>query len=313
MTTEQKVTIIEAAQFYLAEKQIPQRTLSINSGVNESYLSVMLAGGLVAKAGDKDVEISDKYFHMLAQAIGYSTKKEYWGFVETKEFVKIVDALQDAKKDGANGMIICETGSGKTYAVDRFLTAHPDGTIKLTVNNLTMIHDLIRMIMEKLKLPVTGSNAMRLANIIIALRELKRRGGTPLLLIDEAENMSLKMLQMIKGLYDGVKDYAAIMLVGTPKLIVMLDKLERKDADGIPQFRRRFKAGTRFINPGMNRFAPFYKKFGIEDKGLIRLLDSICGNYGELNNYLERAMREADIAGTTLTEEFFRLVWDMPK
>ena len=313
MTTEQKVSIVEAANSYLAEKEIPQRVLSINSGVNESYLNTMLNGGYTTKAGENTVEIGDKYFHMLAQAIGYSTKKEYWGFVETKEFVRIVDALQDAKKDGANGMIICETGNGKTFAVDKFVMAHPDGTIKLTVNSLTMIHDLIRMIMEKLKMPVNGSKAMRLANIIIALRDMKRKGGTPLLLIDEAENMNLKMLQMIKGLYDGVKDYAAIMLIGTPKLITMLDTLERRDADGIPQFRRRFKAGTRFITPGANRFAPFYKKFGIDDKGLMRLLDSICGNYGELNGYLEKALREADLAGTKLTEEFFRLVWDMPK
>jgi DNA transposition AAA+ family ATPase len=312
MTTEQKQSIIVAAQGYMADNNLSARQLSSHSGVSEAYLSAMLNGRITYKSGDTETEISDKWFISLATSIGFTTKKSYWPFVETKEFVKIIDKLSEAKRDSSAAMVICDTGKGKTYAVDKFVVGHPEATIKVTVNNLMALHDVIAAVMERLKLPVKGSKAMRLANIIIALRDMKRRGLNPILIIDEAENMTQTMLAMMKGLYDGVKDYASLTLIGTPKLLSKLDALERRDADGIPQFRRRFKAGTTVVTPGSHPFKPFYDKLGIADKGLQRLLTSICNNYGELNNYLEPVLRAADQNGQPVTEDFFRLYHDMP-
>jgi hypothetical protein len=56
-------------------------------------------------------------------------------------------------------------------------------------------------------------------------------------------------------------------------------------------------------------FAPFLAR--IEDAGLRVLIESISNNYGELNDYVETSLREADRLGVCLTEDLFRLMFGM--
>jgi len=86
--------------------------------------------------------------------------------------------------------------------------------------------------------------------------------------------------------------------------------MKRKDRGGVPQFYRRIKASIRYIN-AIADFKPFYEKY-VEDKSLRRLLTTLCENYGELHDYLEPAMREADDQGQSLNESFFRIMYNMP-
>ena len=123
--------------------------------------------------------------------------------------------------------------------------------------------------------------------------------------------MNGQAMKMLKGLYDGLEGYAAIVLVGTEQLWKLMEKAKVKDAQSGPQFYRRFKPGTRHIRVSDNklvRFAPFFDTLGIADKAFQRLLCNTCDNYGELHSYLMPALRAAQRDGVPMDMELFKTV-----
>ena len=78
----------------------------------------------------------------------------------------------------------------------------------------------------------------------------------------------------------------------------------------MPQFIRRFKANTVKLVPVARKYEAFLSK--VEDMKLRELLSQIADNYGELHDYLERALREADESGEPLTEALFRETYNLP-
>jgi type II secretory pathway predicted ATPase ExeA len=71
----------------------------------------------------------------------------------------------------------------------------------------------------------TYSLKNRVDKIIAKLREIKMNGGQPIVIFDEAENLEISVLKMIKALFDALKDYCSLVMIGTPQL---LEKLTNK-------------------------------------------------------------------------------------
>jgi DNA transposition AAA+ family ATPase len=312
MTNTLKNEIVAATKEYMAAMEMTAADMNILSGVSQSYLSALLNGktSVPGQGGGKDTEIADKYFFLLADAIGFNTEKQYWKTIITKQVRQIITKMTTSKAKCEMATIICETGMGKTVCKDLFQREHPKHTYVVTINSLMKIHDVINTIMFEMRLPQESSKAMRLIRIVQRLRELKREGRNPCIIFDEAENMEHGLMKMMKGLYDGIAGYASIIKIGTPKLLEKMEMWKSRDMDGGPQYYRRFKASIVRIS-SVPDFEPFYDAFGIEDKKVRKLLEKHCYNYGELNSYLEPALREADERGLTLTEDFFRVKYDL--
>lgn len=310
MKTELKLEIIQQAATYMQQHNIAATQLAKLSGINESYLSNMLRGIFTQKTSKGEVSIADKWFMRLADTIGYKIQKTYWETVITPEFREIITALEEAKQHTRSLMIIGNTGCGKTYAIDRFIKQQPLHTYKITVSALYNLTDIINELLHQLQLDERGSRASKLKHIAIRLRDLKLSGHHPMIIMDEAENLKIAQLQMIKNLYDNLKDYCSIILVGTDELTDKLNRMLRKKKEGIPQFYRRFKAGIRIL-PDIDRSFEAFLKDKVSDRNLKNLLRKLCANYGELHDYLEPALREADIQGQPLTEEFFRAMYNL--
>lgn len=312
MTTELKTSIIECARQYLAAKQLTQGKLALISGVPESYMSAMMNGRDKVDSGGKEVPIHTKYFEMLAEKVGFSTKKDYWPTIETFEFGKMLMILADAKRECRHVMMICDSGAGKSHTVGKFSMKHPEDTFVITANNVISLNELIGDLLQLLDLPVKGSAGMRLSRVIIAVREMSRKGLNPTIIIDEAENLKVHHLGAIKALYDGFKDYASLVLIGTRELIEKLDELESSKKPGIQQFRRRFRAGTRSITTDRpEKYKPFFDYHKVP-KDLRDALNRLCRNYGELRDYLEPVLRHCDLNKADLTLDAFKLYHDMP-
>jgi DNA transposition AAA+ family ATPase len=245
-----------------------------------------------------------------------ATAKPYWGYVQTREFMELVTQMEEARARAITKTLICNTGKGKTYAVKKFRDNFPACTYVITINSLMTLGDIINELLQQLGLPERGNRAMRVRQCIMRLRELRHSGYSPVLVLDEGENMTAETMRMLKGLYDGICEdrHAGIVLIGTNQLLRKMERNRKRDGDAAPQFYRRFKAGIRLVRelPAEKAFTPFFEKFGITDKGLRRLLCGLCDNYGELNAYLEPAMREADERSEELTETFFRVMYNMP-
>lgn len=308
MKVEQKNEIITLASSWMEDKGMAQADLAKHAKINPGYLSNMLRNNYRFEG----TEIADRWFIQLANAIGHAVTKQYWGTIQTKEFEIMLHELRVAKNNFRITTIINETGLGKTYTVTKFCQVNPMHTYKVTVNSMYRVRDILNDLALALGTPQRTYALDTMHGIGRKLRELKMQGHHPLIILDEAENLKLPVLQMLKGLIDFTSGYSSIVMIGTNQLTSALERLARSDKQGVPQFIRRIKAGIRNV-PAINDFTPFYKQFSIEDKGLKALLNSICNNYGELHDYLEPAMKEADEQGQPLTEDFFRIMYNMPK
>ena len=266
METTVKQQIVDAAKDYVTNNQLTQEAIADRSGVNISYINAMFKGNFFIKAGAKNVDIKESYFKKLAKAIGYTFEPVYWELIETAQYLQIYTELLDAKNSGRMKMIIGSTGCGKTYTVNRFVMDCPNNTYRITVSSLHDLNDIINELCELLNITPSGSRVSRLKKIASKLRGIKLENGKPILILDEAENLRLPALKMLKALYDAIKDFCSIVLIGTNQLPDKLDVLNEKNIEGIPQFCRRFKAGKRdiFDINKKHAFRPFLEK--VEDE-----------------------------------------------
>ena len=312
METKLKDQIVAAAKQYIPSKGLSQAAFARLCDISPSYLSNILNGIYEYKAsGDKTITIADRYFAAIAGRIGMSVVAAYWRTVETPQFIEAIATLEDAKERGVAKMIIGETGCGKTYSISKFMEANPANTFKITVSNQHKIQDVteeLGLAMD-VTLGVSTRKAFRMRAITNRLRELKAQGGQPLVIIDEAENLTHGMIGLCKGIYDAINEQAAFVLIGTNELTDKLDQMERYGYKypGVPQFRRRFKAGTVHLTPidRQKHFDAFFED--VQDMELRILLRGLCGNYGELHDFLEPALREAAEDGVPLTDQYFRV------
>ena len=134
-----------------------------------------------------------------------------------------------------------------------------------------------------------------------------------LLAFDEAENATVGVIRAIKSLYDAVKSYCSIVMIGTDQLETRLALLEKKNSTGIPQFCSRFRSGVVYLEPIEKMsadkkeyltFEEFFKDDIIEPM-LQTLLRSICKDYRMLNWYVVNAKKKAKELGVPLTFDFF--------
>lgn len=304
ITQDEKQTIMKAALAYMEEKGISQNELARLTGINVGYLSGMLKGmfTFVNSRTKEQSPIADKWFQAIADSIGCKVKKEYWPLVKTDQFIDIVKELTEAKETATTRIIVGETGCGKSYTVDRFRQAYPMGTYVVTCNQNDSISDLIRKMQKVLNVSFEGSVSYRIDRISMELSRMADNRQQPILIFDEAEYLSVRGLLSIKTIYDYLKGICSIVMIGTDDILNKLEKSKRKE--GMPQFFRRFKAGIRHVRPIDRTFNKFFEGKGFA-KDLIRLLRMNADNYGELADYLEPALREADSRGETLTKEFF--------
>jgi len=124
-----------------------------------------------------------------------------------------------------------EVGSGKTTIVRELINQHLKRVVLANVNNTTVNSEqLLSMINEDFELPVQGKGKIEL------LRDLNHflvdqygKGNQPLLIIDEAQNLSLESLEeirMLSNLETSDSKLLQIILVGQPELRTLLARPE---------------------------------------------------------------------------------------
>jgi DNA transposition AAA+ family ATPase len=312
MKNETKSQIISELEDYLSLHKMSANAFATKSGVNASVISALRSGKTSISAGaGKDVEIANKYYEMIATAIGKNLTNNYWEVVPTDQMKRILATLEDAKEYGYTNVVIGETGCGKTFVCNLFAKSNPVDLMVITVGSSDNIGDLLDKLIDALKIGSEKSKGKKIRAIVNKLRDLKFNGLKPMIIFDEAEYMKQPALCAMKELYDHLNGICSIVLMGTDQLIRNIDKLRKKNKEGIPQFYRRIKFGIRYLPAIDKTFKQFLN--GLNDSNLVNFLRENCDNYGELHDVLVPAMREADRTGESLTEKFVRTIINLPK
>lgn len=308
LSASDKQYIITEAHNYMQLHKLTANALSTKSGINGAYISQMLKG----ETHLGDTEIGNKWFVQLADFIGLEIEKRFIETEMTPEFKMLISRLEMARDHHTHSVFIAQHGRGKSYTIDAYRKKNPQHTYVVTLDGFMRIRDILDSLCEQLELPMVGVEWRRKVAIIQKLREIRRKGGKPVVIFDEAENAKLTTLQLLKALFDGIKDVAGIVIVGTPQYNDLLKRMKAKNKQGVPQFASRFAANTIYMPDTTESLDLFINKY-VSDPGLKQLLQEVGTDYRVLTDYLETALREADKREVPLTEDLFRILNNMPK
>ena len=188
-----------------------------------------------------------------------------------------------------------EVGTGKTTLCRSFLEHLDDNTKTAYIFNPNLnSFELLKAINDEFGIPSDADNAKDLIDTLNAfLIEQKTRGKHTVLLIDEAQNLTnevLELLRLLSNLETAKHKLLYIILVGQPELKEKLDSYELR------QLRQRISLSCRLIPLGFNdvrnyiqhRINVASKKPGIRfaegayrsiynySKGIPRLVNIVC-------------------------------------
>lgn len=310
ITAEKKQEIVAEAIKYMTEAEISLEDLSEISGVNKSYLQQMLKGNTEYYNG---AEISDMHFVRLAQALDIDLDSEFWKKRNTPQFKEMFFRLKTAKKMPIHSMIIGQTGCGKTFTLSRFKKMNAKKTYVITLTGQHRVPDMLKDVCKAIRCEYKTSNTACIRNIAKRINNLADLDNMVLLAFDEAENATVGVIRAIKSIYDAVKSYCSIVMVGTNQLETRLALLEKKNSTGIPQFCSRFRSGVVYLEPiekmsaDKKEYLTFDEFFqdDITDPMLQTLLRNICKDYRMLNEYIVPAKKKAKEMGIPMTFDFF--------
>jgi DNA transposition AAA+ family ATPase len=300
MNKVQKEQIKDALDGYLKKHNISQNKFATTTGINVSWISNIRAGNEMIG----ETPIADKWYRQIADAIGFKIDKEYWHPRETPQLIRIIPTLEDAKAFGYTRIIIGETGSGKTYALDLFAKQHPADLFAIKIGSSDNLGDILDKLIDKLKIQTGRTKSKKIRDIINHLRKMKNEGHSPMIAFDEVEFMKVATICSVKELYDSLIGVCSILLMGTQQFIDNLEKLVRKDKTGMRQFYRRVKFGIVNLPPVDRSFKLFLN--GDYPADIKQFLCQNCDNYGELHDVLVPSMREADRLDAPLTINLIR-------
>lgn len=129
--------------------------------------------------------------------------------------------------------LLADIGTGKTTIARRIvqeLTANNQGNVVFVfAPKLTTTNSFLRFIMDEFEVKTERSYAKSLKNFEQFLVEQKQKGVSPILLIDEAQNMTRDMLLLIQHLFNfstNTEFLIQIALFAQPDLQPKLDKLD---------------------------------------------------------------------------------------
>lgn len=315
MKHEIKQQIMTSLEDYMEQFGLSANEVAKKTGINNSYISNMRAGNFTLTSGTNQVEIADKYFENIAQLTGFSLTKQYGHTVATPQFKRIIASLEGAKELGYTTVLVGETGCGKTFTADVFARMYPLDCFKITVGKLDNMGDLLEKITEKIGIPAEGSKSKIVRTIINKVKRMRSDGMRPMIIFDEAEYMNNAALCNMKEMYDHLYGVAALVLIGTEQLIGNIEKMRKRNRDGMPQLYRRIKFGILHLPPIDRTFKYFLNDFIKSNlsNDVILFLRENCENYGEIHDVLVPAMREADRTGLPLSENLIRTMLNMPK
>lgn len=225
------------------------------------------------------------------------------GFCETPHTQAIFRVLDACQKNGWLGMIVGEPGVGKTTAIKEYAKCHSEPLArafycrmpKAARSPQAALHCIARAVGADAPPNVS---AIELLEIIVDHLAMQDPG---LLIVDEAQNMSVEVLECVRDIYDTVP--AGVMFVGNPTLEARLsDGASRRSGTDLAQLRSRVSARlklTKVLPEDVKAICASYGVTGARELSRMRDLANAKGGGGlrRVTSILDKAHQQAAAAG----------------
>lgn len=219
MENIKKQQITNALRRYCERYESRNRAANSLKGVSAATISQMLNMNWSL--------IKDEMWKNVAVQTGY--KDEKWEAVETNDYRRMTALLDDVRANSLVMAITGEAGSGKTFACRQYTASHRQ-VYMLCCNEFWNRKLFLTELLASLGRDYTGCTVGEMMNE--AVRTLKMQ-EKPLLVLDEADKLSDRVLCFFITLYNHLEDECGIVLCAT-------GHLEKRLRNGIKLNRRGY-------------------------------------------------------------------------
>jgi putative bacteriophage DNA transposition protein B len=199
---------------FKAKSGMNQTQLARGIGTSPASISMYLNGTYADKGGNYET-IEPKIEAFLEVQESKARREELvLGFVSTKTTRRISEVMRDAHEAGDTVVIYGQAGLGKTQAVKNYCEKNP-AAILIEANPSFTALVLMRKLAAAAKVSTVGS----LNDLFESVSDRLRDSGR-LIVVDEAENLPLRALEIIRRLHDDTG--CGLVLSGMPRLVANL-------------------------------------------------------------------------------------------
>ena len=245
METTSKKEIQEHLRAYVA--QFPSQNKAVDSLgglVSGSYISQILNGKFDA--------ISDEKFRAIGKKVGWVNTS--WVFVDTTISTVIIEAFDSAKAKAVVNItpFLARAGSGKSETLD-YLKKNYKEIVYVECKTLSPKSFLTALLNSAGK-KANGMNAEALFDVLV---NVLTRMESPVMIIDEINKASDKILLKIIDLYNALKYKCPIVTLSTPEFEKRITNGIEKEKVGYDEFFSR--CSRKFYDLGMPTFVDVSK------------------------------------------------------
>ena len=199
-----------------------QAQMAREIGISASSISAYRAGKYTAKNKANIEKKLNDYLAKLEAREAADTERQEIGFIETVNANKLFELADSCRIGQRIAIITGDAGLGKTTAVREYAARHSD-VVAIYCHQTMTVKGLFQKICQALKLDDRGRAELLFERCAARLGEM--RG---LLIIDEAEHLSLKALDEVRRLNDSEYGGSGVLLTGLPRFFEMV-KSRRHD------------------------------------------------------------------------------------
>lgn len=190
---------------------LSQKNVAKAIGENQGGLNQWLQGKYTGNSDKFDLAVQ-AYLEREMGKLAISKLEEV--LVKTETTKRILFHAQSVHESLDNGLLYGNAGVGKTTALKYYAQTHPDVILIEGMPTYTPAV-VIKTIAKRVGVPIAGS----LNDMNEAILE-RLIGSGRMIIVDEAENLSTRALEILRRLHDIAK--VGLLLAGTPRLLVNL-------------------------------------------------------------------------------------------
>lgn len=204
MITQEQLTHTQAIRNWMSEQGVSQAQLARLAHIKPGTLSQVI--------NDKYPTDASKWIAQIQQAIAdyQPTGGGADTVVETSVYKLVHTACQMAVRNKNFAVCAAYVGTGKTFAAKAYAAAHNNAHL-IEADPTMTTGVFVDALMQALALPPVRTVAAKFANIVKALK-----GSNSLLIVDEAETLTPKVLHLVRRLRD--KAEIGVVMLGTEYL-----------------------------------------------------------------------------------------------